>query len=274
VPTLQSLAALVISAALVNSAIVHAQPAPAVRAVPVQVWPDAQFEQWVFQQDRTAEQARRRFESSLPLHIDEIDRVCQVTPDQKKKLYLMGRGDIKRLFDRYENVKHQFNLHNNDINRLNEIQQQITPLRFALQGGLFDEHSLLAKSIRHTLTDEQYARYDATARDRRAYRHRAQIELAVRILEESVPLRDAQRRELIALLTKETKPIRTTYGYDIYVMMDRLGRIPDEKIKSLFSNPQWKVLERVVNQYKGIVPNLRRNGMLLDEDDDAEAPPG
>jgi hypothetical protein len=37
-------------------------------------------------------------------------------------------------------------------------------LHLALQAGLFREKSLLIKSLRHTLTGQQFARYEAMAR--------------------------------------------------------------------------------------------------------------
>jgi hypothetical protein len=240
-------------------------------AAPQHVWPDEQFEQWVFQQDRTAAAARRRFDALLTLHVEDIDRACQLSDAQKNKLQLMGRGDIKRVFDTYEKAKHRFNLLNNDVQRLQEVMQDVTPLRLTAQTGLFDGDSLLAKALRNTLTPDQLARYDAAAKERRAFRHRAQIELAVDMIEQAMPLRDARRRELVALLTSETKPTRASGQYEFYLVMYQIGRIPEEKIKPLLTDPQWKVLNRLVAQYQGVVPNLRQNGLLPD-DDGADAP--
>src|SRR5262245_19704209 len=65
----------------------------------VNQWPDEQFERWVFNQYGSADGARRRFDSLLTLQIDDIDRTCHLTDEQKKKLRLIGHGDIKRIFD-------------------------------------------------------------------------------------------------------------------------------------------------------------------------------
>jgi hypothetical protein len=239
-------------------------------AAPQQAWSDDQFEQWVFPQDRAAG-ARRRFDALLTLHIEDIDRACQLSDAQKNKLQLLGRGDIKRVFDSYEKAKHRFNLLNNDVQRLQEVMQDVTPLRMISQTGLFESDSLLAKALRNTLTPDQLTRYDAAAKERRAFRHSAQIELAVAMLEQAMPLRDARRRELIALLTSETKPTRASGQYEFYLVMYQIDRIPEEKIKTLLTDPQWKVLNRLLAQYQGVVPNLRQNGLLPD-DDGADAP--
>src|SRR5262249_5899162 len=68
------------------------------------------FDQFVFQQHRTAAGARTRFNSELSKRLEEIDRDYQLTEAQKKKLQLAGRGDIQRFFDRYELGKEKFRL--------------------------------------------------------------------------------------------------------------------------------------------------------------------
>ncbi len=244
-------------------------------AAPVQAWPDEQFEAWVFGQDRNAAGARKRFDALLALQIDEIDRTCQLSAAQKAKLHLIGRGDIKRLLDDYDRAKQRFNAMNNDVQRIQEIMADVRPLQLSIQAGPFASKSLLAKSLRNALTGEQFAHYDAVQGERKKYRHRAQIELAVAQIEQGMPLRDAQRKALIELLTAEVKPVRTAVvgPYEFYLFMDRLGRVPEEKIRPLLSDAQWKALRRQIAQFAMIVPNLRQAGLLSDDDDDAPARP-
>jgi hypothetical protein len=243
--------------------------APAAVAVAQQVFPDEHFEQWVFQQDRNASGARKRLDSQLALQVEDIDRACKLTDEQKKKLQLMGRGDIKRFYDRYETVKQKFQLVKHDQEKVQEIFQDIRPLQMTLQTGMFHDDSLLYKSLHNTLTGEQVARYGAVARQRRAFRHRANVELTVTMLEQGMPLREAQRREFITLVMNETKPPRKSGQYDYYVIMFQLGRLPEGKLKPLFDNAQWKVVNRLFTQYKGMEPFLKQNGLWPDEDDEA-----
>ncbi len=169
----------------------------AVAAVQQPQWTDAQFDQWVFQHHRTASAARKNMLTQLSLHAQDVDRVCSLTDAQKKKLQLAGRGDIKRFFDRYEKVKRKFQLIKNDQQKFNQIWQDITPLQATMQTGLFHDDSFLHKSLRNTLIGEQVTKYDTVAQLRRAFRHRAKIELAVTLIEQGMPLTDAQRQELI-----------------------------------------------------------------------------
>ena len=51
---------------------------------------------------------RQRLESRLKSRIEQIDRVCKLTPDQRSKLNVAGRGDIKRAFARADELKAKY----------------------------------------------------------------------------------------------------------------------------------------------------------------------
>jgi len=236
---------------------------------------DENFDQWVFQQDRNSAVGRQRLEARLALQLEFIDGACHLTDVQKKKLQLAGRGDIKRFFDRYDTVKQKFQsvkeVSQEDQQKFQEIWQKvwqdINPLQMTLQAGLFHEDSLLYRSVYHTLTPEQYARYEAVDRERREFRHRAAIELMVASFEQNMPLRDQQRRELITLLMNQTKPLRKPSQYSSYLLLFQLSRVPEEKLKPLFDAVQWKVVEWNLNQAKNVVRSLKQPGQVVDEED-------
>jgi hypothetical protein len=235
---------------------------------------DENFDQWVFQQDRKASTARKRLASTLVIQLEAIDRASRLTDPQKQKLQLAGRGDVKRFFDRYETAKQKFHLVKDDQQKFQEIWQDINPLQTSLHAGLFDGDSLFYKSLHNTLTDEQRARHDVVDRERREFSHRASIELAVNTWEQSVPLREAQRRELITLLTNQTKMPRKSGSYDYYLIMYQLSQLPEEKLKPQFDEIQWKIVGRQLAQAKGWGQFLRTAGVLANDDEDkADAQP-
>lgn len=262
------------AAAAGGPAVAQAPPPPKVAArvavaPPAQVFPDDQFENWAMGGGavRSVDGARQRFAALLVLQLEEIDRACQLTAAQKAKLRLMGAGDTKRLLDDLAEAKRRFNQLGNDMQQLQQVVPLVQPIQRAVQTGPFQPGSLFAKSLKHTLTAEQGAKYDAVVRERRAFHHQAQIELAVNTLEETVPLRDAQRTALIALLVKETRPTRASGSYDFYLLMYQLSRLPEGKVKSLLTDPQWKAWTGLVGRYQGVIQNLRQSGGLIDDDD-------
>ncbi|HEV8063021.1 MAG TPA: SIMPL domain-containing protein [Gemmataceae bacterium] len=241
-----------------------------------QVWNEQQLEQWIFQNDQNATGARKRLDSRLTLHLEDLNRACKLTEEQNKKLKLAGRGDIKRFFDRYETLKRKFKpINQNQPNFQEEWQkmwQDISPLQTTLQAGLFREDSLFHKSVYNTLTTEQRTSYDALERERRQYRVRANIELTVSNLEQMAPLRDEQRQKLITLMTNEIKLPRVSGPYDYYYVQWQLSKIPEEKVKPLFDDAQRKALNQFLNQARAMELTLKQAGQLPADEEVPEKP--
>jgi hypothetical protein len=169
---------------------------------------------------------------------------------------LAGRGDIKRFFDRYEEVKREVAVSEQDGQWTQKIGQDIHSLQLTLQAGLFHEDSLMVKSLSNTLTPEQFARYDAEARERRISRHRDSTLQAVAILHRWVSLRDEQRRELITLFTQATEPSRRPSPYEAQVLLLQLGRLAEEKLKQVFDENQLQKLHEQLAHLKQMEPML------------------
>lgn len=222
---------------------------------------DTLIEQIVFQQQRNPSGARKHLADLLEQRIEDVHRECKLTDEQKDSLRLAGQGDINRFFDHYEAVKASVKeLGQGQLN--NEIQQQILPLQRKLQNGLHDEKSLFYKSLRNTLNPEQYKQYIETDRKRDEYRWRARVEIAVAILEQSVPFNSVQREALIQLLMKETKVTTGSTPYDFYVIQYQASRIPDKKLTAILDKTQWAVIEKVFAQGRMMEPFLKQQGLL------------
>jgi hypothetical protein len=77
-------------------------------------------------------------------------------------------------------------------------------------------------------------------------------------------------------MVNETKPARKSGPYDYYIIVVQLGRLPEAKLKPLFDQSQWRVVSRMLTQYKGMEQWLKQSGQWPgddDEDDKAEARP-
>ena len=143
-----------------------------------------QFDAWVFGNIALPRRVgapeggpNRLIESQLILRIDEIDRACKVRPDQRAKLMLAGRGDVKRFMDRVDEKRKKFEEVRKDQNKFGMFYQELQPLRLAFSGGLFGTGSLLEKTLRRTLDEEQVETYQAALRERAAYRYGAAVDL-------------------------------------------------------------------------------------------------
>lgn len=229
---------------------------------------DETFDQWVFGQRGNAALGKTRLESALLVQIENIDRLCTLTEEQRQKLRLAGRGDIKRLFDRVEQLRKKFQLVKTDQNKINEFFQEVQPFQAALKRGPFGDGSIFSKTLKSTLTPEQAAQTDLAHRDRRMFEYKARVELVVNLLDENLALRAAERRRLVELLVAETRPPKAfgNHQYDYYVIMYQAARLPPAKIQSILDEPQYKAMQKVFDQMRGIEPFLRTNGILPDKE--------
>lgn len=218
---------------------------------------------------------RSLFESQLTLHVEELDRSVELLPPQKKKLLLAGRGDIKRYFDRIEEVrqkylsdpKFQFNA------QMQQVWKDLQPVYNVYQNGLFSNGSLFAKTMHATLTPDQVKQAEELSRERMLYRYWARVELVLELLNYEVGFTDDQRARVLELLRSETRPPRKMGNalYDYYLVLYQIGRIPEEKLRPVFEDYQWPLVERYLQGGQMIARNANRMGFELDEPDRPKA---
>jgi hypothetical protein len=232
-----------------------------------------QFDSWVFQNLQTVAAARKKLDQMLSLQMDDVDRACQLSEAQRKKLHLAGRGDMVQFFEQVEVVRKKFLLVRKDQQKFNEIWQDISPLQVKFHAGLFGEDSFYQKTLRNMLKGEQLSKFSQVDGERRKFQYRAKVELVVAMLENALPLRDEQRQKLITLIVDETKPPRFFGQQDYYIVMWNVSKIPEKTLKPLFDESEWKILKQQFNQVRGLEQWLKQSGALAkdaDADEDAE----
>jgi hypothetical protein len=243
----------------------NAQAAVMLRAVAAQQMANVeQVDQWIFGRFGGSGGARNKLDSSLKLRIEDLDRTCHVTDLQKKKLLLAGRGDIKRFFDKIEEVKRKFQNGQNDFNV--NIWQDVQPLQVELNTGLFGDDSIYMKTISKTLDGDQISRYESSLRERRMVRYKATIEWFVAHLDKGLGFSDDQRQRFVDLLVNESRPPRKFGQGDYWYLMLQTALIPESRIKPLFDVPQWRLLSRQFAQAKGMEQWLTSNGVVPDDE--------
>jgi hypothetical protein len=223
---------------------------------------EVNFDQWVFQGAGNADAGRKRISSWLTLKLNEVDRACGLSDEQKQKLTLAAGGDVKRFFDEVEVVRKKFMAVRKDQNAFGQIWQDIQPLQAKLATGLFGDRSLFAKTLHKTLAPEQVAKYDAIQEERRGFRYRAAIEVSLVTLENTVPLSSDQRERLIKIMIDETQPPDAFGQQDQQYVMYALANVPKEHVKSLLDERQWKLLEPQLNGHRNMKQFLVQNGVI------------
>jgi hypothetical protein len=127
---------------------------------PIVILSRARIDQMLFGSSRTEAARASDLESILEARIASAERDRPLSDPEKKKLQLAGRGDIKYLLDRVEEVRAI--LDGNDRVRiaLDDYQQlvnELRPLRATFSQGPFGDGSLFAKALRTIRQREQDA---------------------------------------------------------------------------------------------------------------------
>jgi hypothetical protein len=223
---------------------------------------ESNFDQWIFQGSGSSTAGKARMDAYLKLKIEELTRVCELSELQKKKLTLAARGDMKRFFDQVEVVRKKFQAVKNDRNGFNQIWQEISPLQQKQQIGLFGDSSMFAKTLQKTLTEEQLVSYRKVTEDRRRYRFRASIEVALVNLGNTVALRHDQHQALVKLIVDESALPHSFGQFDEHLVTYAMSKIPAAKLKAIVDDRQWKLLQPHLNQGRGMEAFLAQQGVI------------
>ncbi len=199
------------------------------------------------------EDASQRLEIKLKTRLDKIDRICDLTPDQLRKLELAGRGDIKHLGDIVASRRREFM--SQDVIVPADITQRLAELApLGAYGGsldtLFRERSLLHKTAETILSPDQRERYQSEMHESRLSLLLKLQQSVLKTIEKKKSLDENQRRELLELWAE--LPCAASGPADATVFRYQASRIAEQKYRDILEDRQWEALRnsfRLVHHY-------------------------
>ena len=219
------------------------------------------LDQWIFGSSEVT-QAQERVDSILTLRLDCLERAGGLSQAQLEKLRLAGRGDAARFLRKVDAIKAECKGLNFNDRKFQEMWQKIQPLQAEYNAGLFDEKSLFQKVLQGMSRSDPSAPYQEQERERRKFRHRAAIELAVNTFEIGVPLTTVQRQRFLKLLVEELKPPKKFGNQDQYVVFYQASKLDQEKLKPIFDDAQWRAVEETFRRARRMEAHLRQQGFI------------
>jgi hypothetical protein len=230
---------------------------------------EEQFNQWLTNNNESAAQ---QIDSLVRMQIAALDRVCELTPEQREKLRLAGRGDAARFESQIAALRAELVNKSYKNDEINEVFQKIQPFQQKFQNGVLGDDSIFKKIVSRTLNEAQRSEYEEEQRKRRAADYAARVDMYVAMVDRAAPMSDQQRQALVELFRKHTRPPKKVGQQPIYYVMYQASKIPQDELKKLFDEAQLKVIEKAFRQGAQYKNMLERQGFLLDEEDEEAVP--
>ncbi len=221
------------------------------------VWTIEQFDQWV---DQIVEQINEqespeggRLDTRLTLTLDWLEASCRISENQKKKLQVAGRGDIKRFFDEMRDMKRRYRQVKGDAKRFGEMQRRLAEFQTSFGDDVFGESSLFSKMLQKTLSPQQAEMYVNARAEARSFAQRAAVDQAVRFFDIAVGFNDRQRGQLTDLLLEETRQLQTSeYAQPTAVdaVVSHAAGLSSAKLSAIFDKRQAKIFNALLKHLK------------------------
>lgn len=194
-----------------------------------------------------------------------LEMSCELTDDQRLRLELAALDDSTDFIVKVNTLKKELVGKTFPQNDISAPYQRIQELGIELQGGLYGDDSLFRKVYRSVLTPEQLEAAEKAERERRQRRHEASIGMLITGLEQFTPMTATQRDELRKLLLEHSKPATRSSQYDRYMLLYQISTVPEDKLKALLDEAQWKSLAPALRNGKAYKQMLEMQGLLEEE---------
>ena len=242
---------------------------------------DQVLEQWAF--GEPLEQSRTRFRRMVTQGIDGIDGVCELTPEQKRRLRLVAEAGRQQLEGRLRSVKTRYAGRKIEQNRLGEVHGLVSTIQAASRQNPLEPGSLLAKSLTSILTADQRSRWQAWELERERQSLRREIHAAIATIDLSLPMTDRQRRDLTRLLEAHVRPVAPPRP-DVdqqeanafrqiesmppgQLALAQFHAIPVRKIQAILRPEQLEVLQSMYRSLRPRWTTIENSGLLRERID-------
>ncbi len=219
------------------------------------------FNAWIF--GNTTAMNLKSEPPQLSVMLAEIDRLCSISPEQKQKLELAAKMDLRLFLDDVEAAREQFLKFKTQQEMLNDFYGNvIRPLAMRRSAGFLGRGSLFSKVVQTTLTPEQLKSYEAAQLERRKFQYRSAIDAALLSLGDATGL-TAKEHETLAAFLLEHSPAPLLPGrQDRQYVYYQLSQLSERQFKEALPEKDVTKFKRLVTPYAGMKQSLISIGML------------
>lgn len=218
------------------------------------------FNSWIF---GTINPPATKAPPQLPVLLAELDRICQLTPEQRNKLELAANLDYHLFLNDVEAAREKFLTFKTQQEVFGEFYSQvIRPLAMRRSSGLLGPGSLFFKVLPNTLRPDQLAAYNADQDQRKKFQYEVAAKVAILSLGDAVGLSVAEQEKLTKHVVENT-PLPLVFGrQERQYVYYQLSQIKIEELKKIIPADRAEKVSRLVARYQGMKPSLISTGML------------
>jgi hypothetical protein len=216
---------------------------------------------------------RSTMETAFAKEIQQLEKECQLTEKQKKKIQLAARGDIVRFVNRVEGLREKSTSTEFDQAEYAALVAELQGLSYVPSVIVSAPSSLFRKSLRKCLTKEQVFLYAAAE-------HNRQIDVIERALDQldrsnskktSLNLSQEARRKFIQIVVANARIPPASHPFATTIIFIEAGK-EEERFRNLLTPLQWENFQQQVSQARRMEQMLQRMGVwsipAFDEDPD------
>lgn len=222
---------------------------------------EANIVSWIFgNHDQAA--AEKKAESILTLRMKALERAGGLSKAQIEKLRLAGDNDMAGFFRKVNALKHECRGMNFNDQKFQQMWPKISAMQAQFNAGMFGDRSLFDKVLQRMSRDGSSAPYLEEERQRRRFRYRAMVELALTMFESGVPLTDVQHQKFLKMLADDIEPPKSLGSRVEYAVFYQASKLDQSKLKAIFDDAQWQSLSSLLVTAKAMESQIKIQGFV------------
>jgi hypothetical protein len=223
------------------------------------------IDQWIF--NGPPDNARENYQSMINSEIQQIDAACTLSAEQKQMLQLAGAGELQNIREAVAMLHTQYAGRTFEQDKLGEVYQEFQKVQQHFLRRPLDSKSLLFKLVPTLLSPEQEELFAGWVDARQRMQLRGQIDAAVAVIEQRVPILHSQRQNLIELLESEillVMPDADQFAFVIRqnAVLAQMNAIDGDKFLAFLNKAQWEAVQEVFLPHRSELRNLQQRGLI------------
>ena len=206
--------------------------------------------------------------------LERVERACELSPEQRRKLDMALEADIRRGVAEIEEIRRGYtgvtiNMRDREgQQKWGRFQQDVQRCRRRLL-TLFEEGSLYAESLATVLDERQLAALAAETAARRSFRWKSLVTTTMLRLDDMLALTQDDHDVIERLLVEKEPPLRLEAANRqrneqaeqmlVYAM---LAEVDQKALRAVVGEDRWKAVQTLANQGRSMRSWIEGQGLL------------